>query len=443
MVVFIDFFRALRASTGASEFPFGLRLRSVASTGLCALVLSAGVFASQQAIAQTRPTKLASGAKTEQATKDTRKAAGSPKNVTQRAASATSKRPATVARQQDAAKAVKSAGSAADPKAKNQRVSFRAGSPGAGAAASAGVAAAAGGLAAPTIGRAIGLHHAADPLALRSSVALVMDQTTGLVVYQKNPQAVLPIASITKLMTAMVVIDSGASLTEVLKVTEADRDTERHSSSRLAIGSEVTRADMLLLALMSSENRAAHALGRLHPEGLSAFVAAMNAKARALGLSETQFTEPTGLSGGNVSSARDLARLTTAAHAYPLIREYSTANGRTVDVGRRQMVYRSTNRLVDHPHWDLGLQKTGYISEAGKCLVMQATIDGRAMVIVLLDASGSQARFADAERLRRWLTESGLPAQPVAPAPAVPTQAVPPQAVPSQSSHPAQPAVPS
>lgn len=269
--------------------------------------------------------------------------------------------------------------------------------------------AAAGVAAVPTIGRAIGLHHAADPLALRSSVALVMDQQTGQIVYQKNPQAVLPIASITKLMTAMVVLDSGASLSEALQVTEADRDTERHSSSRLPIGSQVSRADMLLLALMSSENRAAHALGRLHPEGLSAFVAAMNAKARALGLTDTRFTEPTGLSGGNVSSARDLARLTAAAHAYPLIREYSTANGRMVDVGRRQIGYRSTNRLVDHPQWEIGLQKTGFISEAGKCLVMQATVDGRDVIIVLLDAQGSQSRFADAERLRRWLSESASP----------------------------------
>jgi D-alanyl-D-alanine endopeptidase (penicillin-binding protein 7) len=264
-------------------------------------------------------------------------------------------------------------------------------------------------VAVPTIGRAIGLHQVADPLSLRSSVALVMDQQTGQVVYQKNPQAVLPIASITKLMTAMVVIDSGASLSESLLVTEADRDTERHSSSRLPIGSQVSRADMLLLALMSSENRAAHALGRLHPEGLSAFVAAMNAKARALGLADTRFSEPTGLSGGNVSSARDLARLTAAAHAYPLIREYSTANGRMVDVGRRQIGYRSTNRLVDHPSWEIGLQKTGFISEAGKCLVMQATVDGRDVIIVLLDAQGSQSRFADAERLRRWLSESAVP----------------------------------
>ena len=267
-------------------------------------------------------------------------------------------------------------------------------------------AAVAGVVAVPTIGRAIGLHHVADPLSLRSSVALVMDQHSGQIVYQKNPQAVLPIASITKLMTAMVVLDSGAPLGEALQVTEADRDTERHSSSRLPIGSQVSRGDMLLLALMSSENRAAHALGRLHPEGLSAFVAAMNAKARALGLMDTRFTEPTGLSGGNVSSARDLARLAAAAHAYPLIREYSTANGKMVDVGRRQIGYRSTNRLVDHPQWEIGLQKTGFISEAGKCLVMQATVDGREVIIVLLDAQGSQSRFADAERLRRWLSES-------------------------------------
>jgi D-alanyl-D-alanine endopeptidase (penicillin-binding protein 7) len=266
-------------------------------------------------------------------------------------------------------------------------------------------AAAAGAVAVPTIGRAIGLHQIADPLALKSSVALLVDQQTGQIIYQKNADAVLPIASITKVMTAMVVLDSGAPLNEALEVTEADRDTERFSSSRLPIGSQVSRSDMLLLALMSSENRAAHALGRLHPEGLSAFVAAMNAKARALGLQDTRFTEPTGLSGGNVSSARDLARLAAAAFTYPLIREYSTANGRQVDVGRRQIAYRTTNRLIDHPQWEIGLQKTGYISEAGKCLVMQATVQGRDVIFVLLDAAGSQSRFADAERLRRWLND--------------------------------------
>jgi D-alanyl-D-alanine endopeptidase (penicillin-binding protein 7) len=266
-------------------------------------------------------------------------------------------------------------------------------------------AVAAGVVAIPTIGRAIGLHQVADPLALKSSVALLVDQQSGQIIYQKNADAVLPIASITKVMTAMVVLDSGAPLGEVLEVTEADRDRERHSSSRLPMGSQVSRADMLLLALMSSENRAAHALGRLHPEGLSAFVAAMNAKARALGLNDTRFTEPTGLSGGNVSSARDLARLAAAAHAYPLIREYSTANGRQIDVGRRQVGYRTTNRLIDHPQWEIGLQKTGYISEAGKCLVMQASVQGRDVIFVLLDAAGSQSRFADAERLRRWLSD--------------------------------------
>jgi D-alanyl-D-alanine endopeptidase (penicillin-binding protein 7) len=270
------------------------------------------------------------------------------------------------------------------------------------AAAAAG---AAGAVAVPTIGRAIGLHHVADPLALKSSVALLVDQQTGQIIYQKNADAVLPIASITKLMTAMVVLDSGAPLTEVLEVSEADRDTERFSRSRLPIGAQLSRADMLLLALMSSENRAAHALGRLHPEGLVAFVAAMNAKARSLGLQDTRFTEPTGLSGGNVSSARDLARLTAVAHAYPLIREYSVAQGRQVDVGRRQLAYRTTNRLIDHPNWEIGLQKTGYISEAGKCLVMQASVQGRDVIFVLLDAAGSQSRFADAERLRRWLGE--------------------------------------
>ncbi|MFZ9406402.1 MAG: D-alanyl-D-alanine endopeptidase [Burkholderiaceae bacterium] len=382
--------REHRRRAGAERPDGGVRMSAGALIALWTLVLGLGLSMFSEAGAQSRSAKQASSQRVQESS-DARNARKNPP-ATKTAAKATPRK-------------------SPQEQAKSRPVSYRTSA----AAASAGVAGAAAGLAAPTIGRAIGLHHAADPLALRSSVALVMDQHTGQIIYQKNPLAVLPIASITKLMTAMVVLDSGASLDDTLKVTEADRDTERHSSSRLPIGSELTRADMLLLALMSSENRAAHALGRLHPEGLQAFVTAMNLKAQALGLTETRFTEPTGLSGGNVSSARDLARLTAAAHAYPLIREFSTANGRTVDVGRRQMIYRSTNRLVDHPDWEIGLQKTGYIAEAGKCLVMQATIDGRATIIVLLDAIGSQSRFADAERLRRWLSDRGQPGQLPAP----------------------------
>jgi D-alanyl-D-alanine endopeptidase (penicillin-binding protein 7) len=256
-----------------------------------------------------------------------------------------------------------------------------------------------------SIGNAIGLHLAEDPLDLRSSVALVVDQATGETLFQKNPDAVLPIASITKVMTSMVVLDAGLPLEEMLDVSEADRDTERHSGSRLPMGSKLSRGEMLQLALMASENRAAHALGRHFPGGLSAFVEAMNTKARAIGMTDSRFADPTGLSSNNVSNARDLARMVRAAHGYPLIREYSTATSLTVDTGYRQVGFRSTNRLVDDPDWQIGMQKTGYISEAGKCLVMQAKIDGRAVILVLLDATGAQSRFADAQRLRNWVEQ--------------------------------------
>lgn len=261
-----------------------------------------------------------------------------------------------------------------------------------------------------SIGQAIGLHQVEDPLELRSSVAMVIDQQSGQPLYQKNADAVLPIASITKVMTAMVVLDAGLPTDEVLEINEADRDTERFSGSRLPIGSRLTRAELLQLALMSSENRAASALGRHYPGGLRAFVTAMNAKARAIGMADSQFAEPTGLSSNNISNARDLARMVRAAHGYPLIRQYSTATDLTVDLGSRQVSFRSTNRLIVSSDWDIGLQKTGYISEAGKCLVMQAKVDSRPVIMVLLDAAGSQSRFADAQRLRRWLTEHPTPA---------------------------------
>jgi D-alanyl-D-alanine endopeptidase (penicillin-binding protein 7) len=206
-------------------------------------------------------------------------------------------------------------------------------------------------------------------------------------------------------MTAMVVLDAGLPMDEMLDIAEADRDTERHSGSRLPIGSKLSRAEMMQLSLMASENRAAHALGRHFPGGVPAFVAAMNAKAQAIGMTDSRFADPTGLSGNNVSNARDLARMVRAAHGYPVIRAYSTANDLTVDTGYRQVTFRSTNRLVDDPNWSIGMQKTGYISEAGKCLVMQARIEGRPVILVLLDAAGAQSRFADAQRLRRWLED--------------------------------------
>lgn len=258
----------------------------------------------------------------------------------------------------------------------------------------------------PSIGEITGLRAVPDPLDLQSSVAYVVDQSTGEVLFQKNPSAVLPIASITKVMTAMVVLDAGLPLDETLEIGTADFDTEKGTGSRLRPGTRLSRAEMLQLALMASENRAASALGRHYPGGVGAFVDAMNRKAADLGMADSRFVEPTGLSGRNVSSGRDLARMVRAAHGYALIRQYSTALDLAVDTGPRPSVFRNTNRLVASPDWDIGVSKTGYISEAGKCLVMQAQIDGRPTIVVLLDARGSAARIGDAQRIRQWLERS-------------------------------------
>ena len=255
----------------------------------------------------------------------------------------------------------------------------------------------------PTLGQLYGLHATDDPLDLKSSVALVIDQDTQQVLFSKNPQAVLPIASITKLMTALVVTEANLPLDEVLSISQDDVDTEKGSRSRLMVGTQLTRGDMLLLALMSSENRAAHALGRHYPGGMDAFVAAMNGKAQLLGMTGTRYVEPTGLSSQNRASANDLARLVNAAYAHPIIRELSTSREAQVDIGNRQLQFRSTNGLVRSPEWDIGLQKTGYISEAGRCLVMQAQLAGRKLIMVLLDSTGKYSRIGDAERIRKWL----------------------------------------
>ena len=256
------------------------------------------------------------------------------------------------------------------------------------------------------MGEMEGLRATPDKLALKSSVALVMDQDTDEVLFSKNSQAVLPIASITKLMTAVVVTDAGLPLDEVLTVTQDDVDTEKGSRSRLSVGTQLTREEMLHLALMSSENRAAHALGRNYPGGLAVFVSAMNAKARSLGMTDTHYVEPTGLSSLNKSSAHDLATLVKLAHTHSLIRELSTSPQFLVDVGSRKLQYRNTNRLVSNPTWDIGLQKTGYIAEAGRCLVMQASLAGRKLIMVFLDSSGLNTRLADAERVRRWVNQT-------------------------------------
>lgn len=255
----------------------------------------------------------------------------------------------------------------------------------------------------PSFGQLAGLQHTDDPLSLKSSVALVMDQDTEEVLLAKNDNAVLPIASITKLMTALVVTEAQLPLDEVLTVTQDDVDTEKGSRSRLQVGTRLTRGEMLHLALMSSENRAAHALGRHYPGGLAAFVTAMNAKAQLLGMQDTRYVEPTGLSSQNQSSAHDLARLVKTAYTVPLIRELSTSESTTVRVGRRETAFGTTNGLVRSPAWDIGLQKTGYISEAGQCLVMQAHMAGRRLVMVFLDSAGKYSRIGDAERVRKWL----------------------------------------
>jgi D-alanyl-D-alanine endopeptidase (penicillin-binding protein 7) len=257
----------------------------------------------------------------------------------------------------------------------------------------------------PSFGEIAGLHGTADALALKSSVALVLDQDTQEVLLAKNPQAVLPIASITKLMSALIVTAAGQSLDEVLTITQDDVDTEKNSRSRLAVGTRLTRGEMLHLALMSSENRAAHALGRNYAGGVEAFVAAMNGKALSLGMTDTRYAEPTGLSSENRSSARDLATLVNAAYQVPLIRELSTSQEYEVAIGRRTAQFHNTNRVVSNPAWDIGLQKTGYITEAGRCLVMQASLAGRKLIMVFLDSAGRYSRIGEAERVRKWLTE--------------------------------------
>jgi serine-type D-Ala-D-Ala endopeptidase (penicillin-binding protein 7) len=255
----------------------------------------------------------------------------------------------------------------------------------------------------PSFGQLAGLHTTSDELDLRSSVALVIDQDTREVLLSKNDSAVLPIASITKLMTGVIVSEAKLPTDEMIEITQDDVDTEKGSSSRLRVGTVLTRAELLHLALMSSENRAAHALGRSYPGGLPTFVALMNAKAKALGMNDTSYVEPTGLSSRNQSSAQDLATLVTFAYNDPKLRELSTSPNHQVSIGKRLMNFNNTNRLVKNPQWEIGLQKTGYISEAGQCLVMQARVAGRKLIMVFLDSAGKLSRIADAERVRRWV----------------------------------------
>ena len=254
----------------------------------------------------------------------------------------------------------------------------------------------------PSYGQLAGLHKQ-DELSLKSAVALIIDQDTREVLFSKNEQAVLPIASLTKLMTGLVVSEAKLPMDEMITITQDDVDTEKGSSSRLRVGTTLSRADAMHLALMSSENRAAHALGRTYPGGLQTFVALMNAKAQSLGMKDTQYVEPTGLSSRNQSSAKDLATLVNVAYQDAQLRAYSTSPSYQVAVGKKTLQYNTTNRLVKHPDWDIGIQKTGYISEAGQCLVMQAKVAGRKLIMVFLDSAGKLSRIADAERVRHWV----------------------------------------
>ncbi|AWI77053.1 D-alanyl-D-alanine endopeptidase [Parazoarcus communis] len=248
----------------------------------------------------------------------------------------------------------------------------------------------------------LALDSKGNPL-LKSSAFYVANQATGEVLLEKNGGAVVPIASITKLMTAMVVLEASPSLSEELTIDEEDIDQLKGTGSRLSLGTRMTREELLRLALMSSENRAASTLARHYPGGLTAFVNAMNIKARLLSMTDTRFHDSTGLNPANVSSPRDLARLVAAASRYPLIREFSTTAERYVEVRGRQLRFGNTNSLVKNPDWEISVSKTGYISEAGRCLVMQAWINQQPVVIVLMDSVGRYTRTADAQRVRKWI----------------------------------------
>lgn len=238
---------------------------------------------------------------------------------------------------------------------------------------------------------------------LKSSVAYVVDQETGQVLLGKNDEDVRPIASITKLMTGIIVADAGLPLDERITITSEDVDRLKGSGSRLRVGTELTRRQALHLTLMSSENRAAHALARTYPGGERAFVDAMNNMARKLGMDQTRYVEPTGLSSNNRSSARDLAVLVAAAAERPLLAHYSTSRGYQLATDTGRLRYVNSNPLVRGGEWRIGLQKTGYIREAGQCVVMQAQLAGRELIVVLLDSANKVTRVADAERVRRWL----------------------------------------
>lgn len=258
-------------------------------------------------------------------------------------------------------------------------------------------------------------RQAAEDLSLRSNSVLVVDHDNGELVAMKNADTVMPIASLTKLMTGLVVLESGLPLDEMLDIGREDVDTERHTHSRLAVGTRLRRDELLLLALMSSENRAAKALGRHYPGGRQAFIAKMNAKAKALGMVNTTFADTAGLSNGSRSTARDLQHLIKAAHAKPLMRRYSTEPEATVTVNGRKLTFVNSNRMVrsSRAGWEIDLQKTGFTNEAGRCLVMHATVLGRRLMMVFLDSNGTLTRYGDAARVRKLLEREARKTKPV------------------------------
>ena len=263
----------------------------------------------------------------------------------------------------------------------------------------------------PSLATALGLRGQHDELSLKSSVVMVVNQDTKEVYFEKNPSVSLPIASITKLMTAMVVLDSKLPLDDTI-VINAD-DVHIYAKSRLAGGTVLTREEALLLALMSSENRAAYTLGRNYPGGIPAFVDAMNRKAKELGMDHSHFADPTGLLSENVATAEDLTRMLNAAYQYKMIREFSTWPDLTMVIAKRPQKFLNTNRLVRSGDMNIGLQKTGFINAAGKCLVMQARVNNTPLLLVFLDSVGTQSRFADAVRVRDWYERMPTGTQPI------------------------------
>ncbi|MEG0316626.1 MAG: D-alanyl-D-alanine endopeptidase [Comamonas sp.] len=365
-----------------SPFAYGRIAKALAFLTLSCALAAPAAYASKKAPTKKQTTAASAPVKKKQAAKAT---------STKKVVAQKSTKSATSNRKVVATRAVKS----------NTKVARKATATRAVAAAAAGAAAVA--VARPSFGQMAGLHQVSDPLDLKSSVALVLDQDTKEVLLSKNDHAVLPIASITKLMTGLLIAEAKLPMDEMITITQDDVDTEKHSSSRLRVGTQLSRGEMLHLALMSSENRAAHALGRTYPGGLTHFVQLMNNKAKLLGMTETQYVEPTGLSSRNQSSAHDLATLVNVTHANPLMRQYSTSPSYEVAVGNRMLQFNNTNSLVKSDRWDIGLQKTGYISEAGRCLVMQAEVSGRKIIMVFLDSVGKYSRQGDAERVRHWV----------------------------------------